>query len=127
MRAPWPPAPKCPSSGRPGQAGPIVIGLGPRKGHVPRYPQQDAKDEPQALRPLQGEACRQKSRAPQGSAEVVRGPPGGALLLGALALGCGGPDTNGTLTKTKGPSGTVELSAEWKYGSFEVDVDLTLV
>jgi hypothetical protein len=57
----------------------------------------------------------------------VRWPPGSALLLGALALGCGGPDTNGTLTKTTGPNGTVEVSAEWKYESFEVDVDLTLV
>ena len=57
----------------------------------------------------------------------MRGPRGGVLLLSALALGCGGPDTNGRLTKTKGANDTVELRAEWTYGSFEVDVDLTLV
>ena len=52
---------------------------------------------------------------------------GGLLLLGVVALGCGGSETTGTLSKTHPTDDTVELRANWSYTSFKVDADLILV
>ena len=52
---------------------------------------------------------------------------GGLFLLGCLALGCGGDETRSKLTRTEPTDEGVELRADWKYESFEVDVSLTLI
>ncbi len=56
-----------------------------------------------------------------------RGRWGGLAALACLLLGCGEDPDAGTLTVTKPTDDTTELRAHWPYGSFEVDVDLTLV